>query len=228
MLGRGALSGVVILPLPLPRDEEEREQVRAEQQELRGPHGGEGGAGERAQRHAGGHDERLEERDALEHERVGRHQGRVGGAPGAELPPEKEGGREPRRDDDRRERGRRRDREPPRRERPQPLLGMRAVALAVHDVVEDVDAARDDAEGGDARRRPDPAGGRAERAAEEERQRQHQVLDPLLGPHRGRQRAENGQRTPASDSSADAASPDAVAVIYLILNASSGIVSRGR
>ena len=71
------------------------------------------------------------------------------------------------------------------------LLGMRAVALPVHHVVDEVDPARDQAEDREARRRQHPAASRSERTAEEEWQGQDEILDPLRGP-RGLEQSGDG------------------------------------
>ena len=96
------------------------------------------------------------------------------------------------------------------------LLGMRAVALAVHDVVDDVDAARDGAEGREPGRGEQPAIRRLERSAEEKRQGQDEVLDPLL--RAGPPRPGRATEPSAGDPSAGTTSPDDVAAISLILN----------
>ena len=181
-----------------------------------GSHAGERGAGERPQRHPRRDDQRLEKRHPLPEQRVGQHQRGVDGAPEAELAREEKrrpeaGGLEDRRDGD----GRRR-REPARGERPEPLDRMRPVALAVRDVVDEVDAARDHAEDRDAGRGEGPA-----RPARRERtpNRNGSGTTRFLTHWAGRAAARSALATPpeVARGSAGVASPGAGADIYAIL-----------
>src|SRR6266545_3882112 len=195
MLGGGAAAGVGELPLPLADDEEECEEVGAREQEEGGRDVGQCGPGERPQRQARGDDSGLQERDALEPERVADHEGRVEKTPEPEGGTDKECHQESRRQEHCRRPQRRRDSQLPGRERPPALDGVRPVALAVHDVIDEIDRARHDAEDHEAGGSDDPAARLAERPAEEKRQRQDEVLDPLLRAQRdkqGRQWAHRG------------------------------------